>query len=103
MVNKDTHKVQKKVTNLKVKVLMEEPFVMRSRQDPTKFEGMFIDILDDITRRANLTYEISLQDDQRYGYEYFPGNWTGLIGSVQNKVSLFRGCLFCCWFFCLLV
>ncbi|KAL8612349.1 hypothetical protein ACOMHN_020168 [Nucella lapillus] len=82
VINKDTHKVTRKVTHLRVKVLLEDPFVMT--KDNRQFEGMFVDLLDELTRRANLTYSIVAQWDQSYGYEYAPGNWTGLVGSVQT-------------------
>lgn len=87
VIDKKTHESTLKIPKeLKVKVLLERPYVMRSSQDPTHYEGMFIDILDNISSRLkNLPYAISPQPDDRYGYEHSPGNWTGLIGSVANK------------------
>ena len=61
--------------------------MMDSRQDSTQYTGMFIEILQSITKKANFTYTISVQEDHMYGYEHSPGNWTGLIGSVQRGVS----------------
>ena len=38
-----------------------------------------------------MTYEIEAETEIRYGYEHSPGNWTGLIGVLQdeNSVSCF--------------
>ncbi|XP_070213010.1 glutamate receptor-like [Littorina saxatilis] len=54
-------------------------------RSPEGFEGIFIDVLDEIKRRANLTYTIEASPDDSYGYERPTGNWTGLIGQLQSK------------------
>ena len=65
--------------------------MMRKTINRLEFEGMFVDILDFITKEANMTYEIQAETEVRYGYEHSPGNWTGLIGVLQdeNSVSYF--------------
>lgn len=83
VIDKGTHKATRKVKHFRVKVLLEEPFVMGKGNG--QFEGMFVDILEEIKRRANVTYDIVTQWDQAYGYEYAPGNWTGLMGSIQKE------------------
>lgn len=69
--------------------------MQRSSTDPNKFEGIFIDILNQLTTRLNLTFIISLQDDLMYGYEEKPGEWTGLIGSLQDNVGFYFNCKLC--------
>ncbi|XP_076453751.1 glutamate receptor 1-like [Babylonia areolata] len=70
--------------NFTVKLLLEEPYVMKSQTDPTGYEGMFIDLLDDLTKTAGLSYIIHAVPEVRYGTEHSPGNWTGLIGSIVS-------------------
>ncbi|KAL8620768.1 hypothetical protein ACOMHN_043811 [Nucella lapillus] len=85
VIDTSKHEATEKVDELKVKVLLERPYVMRSQQDPTHFEGMFIDVLKNLTARLNLPFVILPQTDDTYGYEHSQENWTGLIGSVSRK------------------
>ncbi|XP_076435387.1 glutamate receptor 2-like [Babylonia areolata] len=78
--NGDTPTGRRKVTEMKVAVMLQEPYVMLKG---SSYEGMFIDILKELKRRANLSYTITTHGDHE-GVEYAPGNWTGLIGSVQT-------------------
>ncbi|XP_067670126.1 glutamate receptor-like [Haliotis asinina] len=74
-----------------VVTLLEPPFVMekssQSQFEPKKYEGMLVDILDELARRLNFTYSIHEVYDGRFGYEVEPGKWDGLVSELINNQS----------------
>ncbi|XP_046328737.2 glutamate receptor-like [Haliotis rufescens] len=74
-----------------VVTLLEPPFVMEKTTQPPsdtkKYEGMLIDILDELARRLHFTYNIRVVYDGKFGYEVEPGKWNGLVSELINNNS----------------
>ncbi|KAH9496321.1 Glutamate receptor 2 [Bulinus truncatus] len=72
------------VNHLIVSVVDQEPFIVR---EPTQgrdlYKGFIVDLLNEISRRANFTYEFTQPSDGRTG-EYRQAGWTGVIGDVVS-------------------
>jgi hypothetical protein len=56
----------------------------------TEFEGMFIEVLEYINAKSKdkIRFKISPLVEFEYGREYSPGNWSGLIGAVQDEKDI---------------
>lgn len=72
------------ITHVIVKIIIQPPFIQHASESG-KYEGIFIDVLQELTSRLNLTYSISPQEDNKYGFEESPGYYAGLIGSLQRN------------------
>ena len=51
------------------------------------YEGFCIDLLKQLTKMLNFTYEIYLSPDGQYGEITQKGTWNGIIGELVDKVS----------------
>lgn len=100
--------------HLRVTTLAEKPFVWANPQLPDKkcasnqifcpkynstsmeydhycCQGYCIDLLKELAKRLNFTYEVELVADGQYGSHEFvdgpnmPKQWTGLVGELVNK------------------
>ncbi|THD26916.1 hypothetical protein D915_002310 [Fasciola hepatica] len=83
---------------LTVGMVLVSPFVMDYEISPagyvTKARGMMIDLLDILAKRFNFWYRIYPATDGHYGEFSLRGEWTGLIGDLQNKrIDLAASCL----------
>jgi ionotropic kainate glutamate receptor 2 len=53
-----------------------------------RFTGFLIDLLKEVSRRANLSYEVSLAPDGKYGsLDEESGAWSGVVGEVAPGPS----------------
>ena len=50
-----------------------------------QYSGMFIEILQDLARNLNFTYNIVLPKDTRWGNLLANGSWNGLIGEIDRR------------------
>jgi ABC-type amino acid transport substrate-binding protein len=67
--------------------LLDPPFVISSTRGE-KQSGLVIDILNEAVKGINYDdVKITIHDDAYFGYEEKPGEWTGLIGALQNKTA----------------
>lgn len=59
----------------------------------SSYLGYVIDVLNEATKAIGYTYTIENHVKDDFGLEERPGEWNGLIGQVQNKVTvmLFNG------------
>ncbi|XP_041348748.1 glutamate receptor ionotropic, kainate 3-like [Gigantopelta aegis] len=72
----------------KVTTLPAPPYIsVVPDKKSSRFEGILVDVLDELSRRMTFTYEMTLVDDGKYGWETKPGLWNGLIGSLVNKTA----------------
>ena len=66
------------------------------------YKGYCIDLLNELARYLNFTYEIYVNPDGKYGSETENGTWNGMIGELLNEVSkrilYFVCCLSVCCF-----
>lgn len=89
--------------HFKVFVEVQAPFMLpkenypslTSNDDPDiidvtgKFKGLFIDVLDIISRELNFTYSLKRRKDMVWG-NYVDGNWTGMIKSILEGEARHR-------------
>merc|ERR1719282_1629427 len=54
-----------------------------------RFEGISIDLADEISKLLGFNYTIKLVDDGNYGKEVSPDNWNGMLGEVMDEVADF--------------
>lgn len=84
----DPSKTIESITHLRVGVLLDPPYVQRSPNTVNHYEGVFIDVLNELCQRVGMTFTITGNEDL-YGYQQDDGNWTGLIGSLaRNETDL---------------
>lgn len=98
-------------TQEKMKSLSESKFTVSSRigapyldysngTGNDAFKGFSKDLMDEIARRLNFTYEIWLAKDKKYGsFDPKTKQWNGLIKDLLDKVfscDLVAICLWCC-------
>ncbi|XP_067670124.1 glutamate receptor-like [Haliotis asinina] len=70
--------------NIMVTTIEHWPFVMPNNRVGVGFEGIIVDILDELARRCNFTYNLDLVKDNTWGRQRQDGTWTGMIGEVIN-------------------
>uniref|UniRef100_A0A7E4ZQF5 Glutamate receptor n=1 Tax=Panagrellus redivivus TaxID=6233 RepID=A0A7E4ZQF5_PANRE len=68
---------------LRVVVYLEEPFVMKV-DDGIGYDGFCIDLLIEMSKLLNFTFEIIEVEDGAYGVEDETGQWNGIIGVLQR-------------------
>ncbi|CAG0889113.1 unnamed protein product [Darwinula stevensoni] len=78
---------------LKVLSLLDPPYLMISGEDfftNTKYEGVLVDLLDQLGDLVGFQYKIELVKDGTYGYyNHATQTWTGLVGGViAGKVAM---------------
>lgn len=56
--------------------------------DNKTYRGYIIDLLDEVKKKAKFEYEIEISPDGTFGRELTPGNWSGTINEVIQKVDL---------------
>ncbi|XP_071085110.1 glutamate receptor 2-like isoform X1 [Haliotis cracherodii] len=61
------------------------PFLMPNHKTGEGFEGIIVDILDEVARRCNFSYTLDLVKDNTWGRRRQDGTWTGMIGEVINN------------------
>ncbi|KAK6194497.1 hypothetical protein SNE40_000122 [Patella caerulea] len=71
------------IPNYKITSLEEAPYLMPS--EGKQYQGIIIDILDEMSKYSNFTYDIVTPDDKNYGSEHLPGQWNGMIGDLVHK------------------
>ncbi|CAC5387114.1 unnamed protein product [Mytilus coruscus] len=54
-------------------------------QEDGNFTGLCFDILNEIARRLNFTYSVTIPPDGAFGAELPNGTWTGMVGMIQNE------------------
>lgn len=54
--------------------------------DNKTYRGYIIDLLDEVKKKANFEYKIEISPDGTFGRELTPGNWSGTINEVIQKV-----------------
>lgn len=67
-----------------VSTVDQEPFITREpRPQGEQYSGYLVDLLNEISRRANFVYEFRQSSDGTFG-ALKPEGWTGVIGDVQQ-------------------
>lgn len=51
------------------------------------FEGFCVDILLELARRLNFSFEIEIVKDKIFGKKNEKGEWNGIIGELVNRVT----------------
>ncbi|CAD5211404.1 unnamed protein product [Bursaphelenchus okinawaensis] len=70
---------------LRVVVYLEEPFVIRvDDKDGIRYDGFCIDLLKEMSKVLNFTFEIFEVEDGTYGVQDETGRWNGIIGVLQR-------------------
>ncbi|KAL5004946.1 hypothetical protein ScPMuIL_018402 [Solemya velum] len=73
-------------SKIRVTTIMDPPFMMSAFTSKTnRYQGIIPDIMKQIGDRLNCSFEFSHVSDGRYGSLKADGNWTGMIGELQNK------------------
>lgn len=64
-----------------------------------KYKGYIIDLMDEISRNLNFSYQIKVVSDNQYGVRYQNVNgvikWTGIVGEIVDDVSIDNGSYYC--------
>ena len=60
------------------------PFVMYDEKDGT-WTGMFIELLDEIGKRLNCSFNKTLEEGENYGWMDDDGNWSGVMRKLKDK------------------
>lgn len=55
--------------------------------DNKTYRGYIIDLLDEVKKKSNFEYRIEISPDGTFGRELTPGNWSGTINEVIQKVT----------------
>ena len=53
-----------------------------------RYEGFYVEVLEEVARRAGLEYQLRLVADGQIGAMGDDGSWNGLIGEVATGVSI---------------
>lgn len=61
-----------------------------------QYEGFCVDMLKELADILKFTYRIKLVDDGLYGAPEPNGSWTGMVGELINRVSLYIHISFFC-------
>ena len=84
-------KTQIKNSVIRVVTIVTEPFTMfkqgvstENRNGTENFEGFCIDMLIEIAKETNMTFELHLVHDGKYGEELRNGSWNGMIGELMR-------------------
>lgn len=68
------------------------PFLMEVKEGDYEgnktYRGYIVDLLDEVKRKASFEYDITLSPDGTFGREISPGNWSGTINEVIQKVKI---------------
>ena len=74
--------------------------------DTGELQGFCIDLLDELQKMMNFTYDIYIVEDGFFGSEQPNGTWNGIVGDIIEGVSYgnMHSCLiiimFCLFYFC---
>nr|QHN69194.1 ionotropic receptor 13 [Sirex nitobei] len=77
-----------------VTTIVEEPYIMLKKSEPgetfsgnDRFEGYCKDLADLISKKLDITYELRIVQDGKYGTENpdAPGGWDGMVGELIRK------------------
>lgn len=71
-------------TSYRVVTVLQAPFVMYDAVT-NEWSGYCIDLLEEIRKIVDFTYEIRAVDDQLYGNMDNDGNWNGMIKELKEK------------------
>ncbi len=64
-------------------ILKEIPFLIKNKNG--SYSGYCVDIMDRIAQQLNLTYEIHVPDDKKYGV-FENGSWNGMMKDLIDGV-----------------
>ncbi|XP_058796221.1 ionotropic receptor 25a-like [Phymastichus coffea] len=70
-------------TVLRVSTIPKPPFVIYDEQ-ANHFDGMLIELLHELSLRLGFGYNLTIQEDGKYGHMDDHGNWDGLIGELTR-------------------
>ena len=59
-----------------------------SKKGNARFQGMVVDLLNEISGKLEFKYELYLVPDGNFGSKLQNGEWNGMIGEVLNGVSI---------------
>lgn len=58
-------------------------------QGNDQYEGFCVDMLREVAEILKFSFKIKLVDDGLYGAPEPNGSWTGMVGELINRVSVF--------------
>ena len=67
------------------------PNAMALQSGPDQYEGLLKDLLELLA--ADLEFDYFLEEDFIHGFPTADGNWTGIIGSLVDRVTKFNSFL----------
>ena len=60
----------------------------QSDQKKPRYYGYMIDLLNELARQAQFSYEIYIVPDSSYGFRRADGTWDGVINELVANVSM---------------
>ncbi|GAU96059.1 hypothetical protein RvY_07557-2 [Ramazzottius varieornatus] len=70
---------------LRVAVVVQEPFIIRTKNETTPYKGYLIDLMQKIANELQIQYELYEVPDQQFGAMDDNGEWNGLIRELVDK------------------